>query len=131
MPRNILTPFTFTTGGNIITSHGAAIIPLAIRGSSTTPTSDLLSIQTNGGTPLSGFDSAANLFVNKTSYGTSIVSSAPASVTFWKIATLPVSTAGSYDHLVLDVVLDDNWGSAQKVTARIVFSNRDAFTFIY
>jgi hypothetical protein len=131
MPKNILTSYTFSTGGNTITSHSASIIPLAIRSSSTTPTSDLLSIQTNGGTPLSGFDSAANLFVNKTSYGTSIVSSGPANVTFWKIATLPVSTAGSYDHLVLDVVLDDNWGSAQKVTARIVFSNRDAFTFRY
>ena len=130
MARSILTPFTFTTGGNTISSHSAGIIPLTIKGAST-PTVDLLSIQNNSGTPLSGFDSAANLYVNKTTYGFSTIVANPANTTFWKIATLPATTLSTYDHIIVDAVLDDNWSSNQKAHARVIFSNRDAFTYRY
>jgi hypothetical protein len=73
----------------------------------------------------------ANLYANKTSFASNIVSSGPGSITYWKIATLPVSSAGTYDHLIIDAVLDDNWGSDQKVNTRILFSNRNAFTYRY
>jgi hypothetical protein len=72
-----------------------------------------------------------SIYANKTSFASNIVSANPGSVTYWKIATLPTSSAGTYDHLVLDVVLDDDWGSAQKATAKILFANRNAFTFRY
>ncbi len=85
----------------------------------------------NGLDAVGEISTLGNLYANKTTYGFSVVSSAPASITYWKIATLPATSAGTYDHIVLDAILDDNWGSAQKVNAKILFSNRDAFTFRY
>jgi hypothetical protein len=49
MPKNILTSYTFSTGGNTITSHSASIIPLTITGASS-QTADLLLLRNNGGT---------------------------------------------------------------------------------
>lgn len=94
-------------------------------------TGDLLQIQNSSGSTLSSFDVIGNLFINKTSYGFSVSSAAPGSITYWKIATLPTSSAGTYDHVIIDAVLDDDWGSAQKVQTRILLSNRNAFTYRY
>jgi len=130
MARKILTPLDITTGGNAITSSAIGVVPLTVKAASG-QTADLFQIQNNSASPISGFDSAGNLFVNKTSYGSSIVSAAPGSVTYWKIATLPVSSGGTYDHIIVDTVLDDDWGSVQKANAKVLFSNRNAFTYRY
>jgi hypothetical protein len=74
---------------------------------------------------------SGTVVIDKTTYGFSVISAAPANVTYWKIATLPITSAGTYDHVVIDAVLDDSWGSDQKVTTKILFSNRNAFTYRY
>ena len=52
MARNILTPFTFSTGGNSITSHTAASTPLTIKGAASQSAS-LLEIRNSSNTLLS------------------------------------------------------------------------------
>ena len=118
--------FMAANGGTGLTSVPVAIIRGALNQSG-----DLLQLQNNTPTTLSGFDSAANLFVNNTYYGFSITSPSPASTTYWKIATLPISTGGTYDHMIIDAVLDDGWGSTNKANAKILLANRNAFTYRY
>ena len=133
----VSTTFGATGQNSALTAQPATagVIGVVVKGASG-QTVDLLAIQNNsatvdGRTTVSGFDSAANLFVNNTTYGFSTIVSNPANTTFWKIATLPISNASTYDHIIVDAVLDDNWGSDQKVHARVVFSNRNAFTYRY
>ena len=126
---------TWLSATSTIRPLNSGIIGQVIRGVSGQSV-DLLAIQNNsatvdGRTTVSGFDSAANLFVNNTTYGFSTIIANPANTTFWKIATLPISNASTYDHIIVDAVLDDNWGSDQKAHARVIFSNRNAFTYRY
>ena len=110
--------------------YGTTQVGMAIRGTSG-QTADLLVLQNNSTTSVSGFDSASNLFVNNTYRGFSTIVAAPANTTYWKIATLPISTAGTYDHIIVDALLDDSWGSNQKVHARVLLSNRNGLTYRY
>ena len=113
MAKNIITPLNIATGGSLITSAAANSTGLVIKGASGQSV-DVLQIQNTSSSILSGFDSGYNLFVNNTYYGFSVASGAPASTTYWKIATLPISSAGTYDHIIIDAILDDNWGSTNK-----------------
>jgi hypothetical protein len=110
--------------------YGTTQVGMAIRGTSG-QTADLLVLQNNSTTSVSGFDSASNLFVNNTYYGFNTIVANPANTTYWKIATLPISTAGTYDHIIVDALLDDSWGSNQKVHARVLLGNRNGFTYRY
>ena len=85
----------------------------------------------NGLDAVSEISTLGNLYANKTTYGFSVSSAAPASITYWKIATLPTTSAATLDHIVVDAILDDNWSSSNKVNAKVLFSNRDAFTYRY
>jgi hypothetical protein len=110
--------------------YGTTQVGVAIRGTSG-QTADLLVLQNNSTTSVSGFDSASNLFVNNTYRGFSTIAANPANTTYWKIATLPISTSGTYDHIIVDALLDDSWGSNQKVHARVLLSNRNGLTYRY
>lgn len=52
MPRSILTPFVFSTGGNTITAHAADSVPLTIKGASG-QTAPLIEIRNSSNTLLS------------------------------------------------------------------------------
>jgi hypothetical protein len=55
----------------------------------------------------------------------------PGTATNYKIATLPVSNAATFEHLVLEGVFDSGWGSANKTTFKILVSNRNALIVQY
>lgn len=63
-----------------------------------------------------------------TSYGFAIQSVAPVSTSYWKIATLPITGSGTFDHIVVDAVLDDNWSAINKTQISAVFGNRGEFS---
>jgi hypothetical protein len=65
---------------------------------------------------------------NSSQYGNNILFSAPASTTYYLLATLPISTAGTYDHLKIDAMYG-LWGSGTMSTSTYIFSNRDAFVW--
>jgi hypothetical protein len=113
-----------------VLSTSATNAGIIVRGAAS-QTADLLQIQNSSTTPISGFDAIGNLYANGTNYGFSTSIGAPASTTYWKIATLPATTLSTFDHVVVDAILDDSWGSAQKVNAKIIFGNRDGFTYRY
>jgi hypothetical protein len=49
----------------------------------------------------------------------------------YKIATLPVSTASTYDHLHLIVTLNPNWLAVNNSQLDLFFANRNSFTYQY
>jgi hypothetical protein len=57
--------------------------------------------------------------------------SAPASTTYYKLATLPVGSSGNtFDHLVINGVLG-SWTSTNQTPFEIYFSNRNSFNIKY
>jgi len=69
--------------------------------------------------------------INNTVWGWNSVLGYPTSTTYYKIATLPSSNSGTYDHIVIEGVFDDNWGSSQKAPFNIYLGNRNGFSFSY
>ena len=65
---------------------------------------------------------------NSSQYGNNILFSAPASTTYYLLATLPISTAGTYDHLKIDAMYGV-WTGGTMSTSTYIFSNRDAFVW--
>jgi hypothetical protein len=126
-----ISPTSSGTGYGLFVKSGySAAIGLLIR-AVTSQTSDLLQMQNSAGTVISGFDAAGNLYANSTTYGFSAYATAPANDTYWKIATLPITNSSTYDHVVVDAVLDDAWGSTAKSHVRVMLGNRNAFTYRY
>lgn len=97
---------------SVARSIGVLIIFLAISPS-------VLFSQTSG-------SAVAGLMLNNT-YATT-----PSSVEHqYKIATLPASTYGTFDHLHLVVTVNNGWGAAGKSYIDAVFANRAGFTYQY
>jgi len=119
-------PASLPTGGGILYVDTGALKYLGTSGSAQNIVSADGTINFTGDVSATG-----GLYPGKTAYGFSVSSGAPASTTYWKIATLPISTAGTFDHIIVDAVLDDNWGSVAKARARVLLSNRNAFTYRY
>ena len=69
--------------------------------------------------------------INNTVYGFSAFNTAPASNTYWKIATLPISGNGTYDHIQIDAILDDSWYGSGKTRVNILMGNRGGFNCKY
>lgn len=69
--------------------------------------------------------------INNTVWGWSQTGVNPASDTYYKIATLPISTSATYDHIVINGILDDGWGSNQKSQFNILMGNRNGFKYEY
>ncbi|MHB2027182.1 MAG: beta strand repeat-containing protein, partial [Elusimicrobiota bacterium] len=59
-----------------------------------------------------------------------IVKSNDAAVNDYLLAKLPISTSGTYDHLVIDAVVG-GWGSNNKGAIHAVFGNRNQFTYTW
>jgi hypothetical protein len=95
-------------------------------GSNTAQFGTAMYVSANGNLTLNG---VANL--GNTVYGWSKVDTALAVNTYYKIAELPTSSGGTYDHVVVEGLLDDNWNSNNKTEVKILFSNRNAFTYRY
>lgn len=114
--------------GLFVRSGGTASIGTLIR-AVTSQTGDLIQMQSVGGGILSGFDANGNMYANGSYYGFTISNANLASDTYWKIATLPISNAGTYDHIVVDVVMDDSWDSVSKTMLKTVLGNRNSFSY--
>ena len=69
--------------------------------------------------------------INNTVYGFSSSNASPSAATYWKIATLPISGNGTYDHIQIDAILDDNWFGSGKTRVNILMGNRGGFTYKY
>jgi hypothetical protein len=95
-------------------------------GSNTAQFGTAMYVSANGNLTLNGVANLAN-----TVYGWSKVDTAIAVNTYYKIAELPTSSNGTYDHVVIEGLLDDNWISTNKTEVKILFSNRNAFTYRY
>ena len=65
---------------------------------------------------------------NSSQYGNNIVFSAPTSTTYYLLATLPTSNAGTYDHLRIDAMYGA-WTNGVISTSTFTFSNRDSFVW--
>jgi hypothetical protein len=63
---------------------------------------------------------------NSSQYGNALLWSAPASTTYYLLATLPTSNAGTYDHLRIDATYG-TWTDGQNSTSTFTFSNRNGF----
>jgi hypothetical protein len=96
-----------------------------IRGAAS-QTADLQQWQNSAGTNLASITSAGFINVNSSQYGNAILFSAPASTTYYLLATLPISNAGTYDHIKIDATYG-TWTTGQQSTSTFMFSNRDGF----
>ena len=97
---------------------------------STSSTTGVLTV--GGGAGIAGTTNIAG--VTRTSgsvFGHSFVATAPASDTYRKIATLPISSSGTYDHIIINVVADQSYLSANKSDYRIYMGNRNGFTYMW
>ena len=65
---------------------------------------------------------------NSSQYGNNIVFSAPASTTYYLLATLPTSNGGTYDHLRIDAMYG-TWTGGAISTSTFTFSNREGFVW--
>lgn len=119
-------PGTNPTGGGVLFVNAGALQYRGTSGVSQNIVSADGTINFTG--DISG---TGGLYVSKTSYGFNTFSGAPASTTFWKIATLPTSSAGTYDHVLIQAVLDDDWGSTNKSIVTLLLANRNSYTYRY
>jgi hypothetical protein len=60
--------------------------------------------------------------------GLSTISSFYTPTTYYKIATLPASTAGTFDQMTVIANFNDNWNSGSNRCGTFVFANRGSFT---
>jgi hypothetical protein len=65
---------------------------------------------------------------NSSQYGNNILWSAPTSTTYYLLATLPTSNAGTYDHIKIDAMYG-GWTQGAISTSTFTFSNRDGFVW--
>jgi hypothetical protein len=61
-------------------------------------------------------------------FGKSILSVSPGSDTYYKLATLPISTSGTYDHIVIEGVINGTWSASESFPFRILLGNREGAT---
>jgi hypothetical protein len=56
--------------------------------------------------------------------GKSILSVSPGTDTYYKIATLPISNSSTYDHIVIEGVINGSWQAADSFPFKILLGNR-------
>jgi hypothetical protein len=102
--------------------------PLLMLTGSPTQNSNYLQIQNNSGSPVSSITSGGIFNTNSSQYGNTFLWAAPASTTYYLLATLPTTSAGTFDHIKIDAV-HGGWGAPQFATSTFIFGNRDTFTW--
>ena len=131
LATNILGNLQFVQGSTRrMTLDTSGTLNLPATTASTSSTTGVLTV--GGGAGIAGTTNIAG--VTRTSgsvFGHSFVASAPASDTYRKIATLPISSSGTYDHIIINVVADQNYQSANKSDYRIYMGNRNGFTYMW
>ena len=98
---------------------------IVVRGQ-TNQSANMQEWQASGGTPVASITPTGFLNANSSQYGNTLLWSAPASTTYYLLATLPTSTAGTYDHLRIDATYG-TWTDGQNSTSTFIFSNRNGF----
>jgi len=120
------TPVTTTSGGT------AGSIPVFTTGSNV---ENSVITQSNGnvgiGTTNANSALQVNGAINQTTLNQSILINTPGNVQYYHVATLPTSSALTYDHIRLQVVLDDAWASGAKSFLDVYFANRVSFAYSY
>ena len=79
-------------------------------------------------TPVAKFDVNGVTRTGGSVFGKSILSSSPGSDTYYKLATLPASSSGTYDHIVIEGVINGTWQSADNFPFKILLGNRGSNT---
>jgi hypothetical protein len=79
-------------------------------------------------TPVAKFDVNGVTRTGGSVFGKSILSSSPGSNTYYKLATLPVSDSGTYDHIVIEGVINGTWQAADSFPFKILLGNRGSNT---
>jgi hypothetical protein len=77
-----------------------------------------------------GVRTAGIINANSSQYGNTLLFAAPASTTYYLLATLPTSSAGTYDHIQIDGV-GGGWGYTDYSTYSFTFANRNGFSWNY
>ena len=143
---------TTTTSGNIVLNSAGTIelqdstnVTGAIAATSTitgTTVNGTTGINTGASAGTQRIDASGNLVnignittsgtaqIKQTLWGHSFVQNAPASTTYYKIATLPISSAGTYDHVQIEGVLG-GFLSSTKTPFTVFFANRNGFDYLY
>jgi hypothetical protein len=75
--------------------------------------------------------SGAMYWDNAASSPRGVAAGAPASAQYYLIATLPQSHGGSFDHIVIEGVFNNTWGSGGNSAFKFVCGNRNGFTASY
>jgi hypothetical protein len=70
------------------------------------------------------------LSYTNSSFGNGWSLAAPASTTYYKLATLPASSNSTFDDMVIEGVIG-GWGSVDKQPFKICFANRNGFNYEY
>lgn len=120
-----------------IYSNSASRVGSVIR-SAASSTVNLQEWQNSSGTVLSAIDASGSftsvsqpIQVAGSTYGFNKVVAADIGATsYWKIATLPSSTLGTYDQINIDAMLG-GWASTGKTRYEIMLGNRDSFAYKY
>lgn len=87
------------------------------------------SLQVNGALTASRSVSGPTDLSNST-FGNGFIVGAPVSTTYYKLATLPASTSGTFDHLTIEGVMG-GWVVNTITPFKMMFSNRDGFDYKY
>jgi len=98
-----------------------------IRGA-TSQTADLQQWQLTGGTTVTSISASGIFNTNSSQYGNTLLWSAPAATTYYLLATLPITSAGTYDHLQIEGI-HGGWGSTDFAKSTFTFANRNAFSW--
>jgi hypothetical protein len=76
------------------------------------------------GTPQSPLDVNGVTRTGGSVFGKSILSTSPGSIAYYKLATLPSSNSGTYDHIVIEGVINGTWQAADSYPFKILLGNR-------
>jgi hypothetical protein len=98
-----------------------------IRGT-TSQTADLQQWQLTGGTTVTSISASGIFNTNSSQYGNTLLWSAPAATTYYLLATLPITSAGTYDHLQIEGI-HGGWGSTDFARSTFTFANRNGFSW--
>jgi len=109
------------TGGN-----ASGTWPISVTGAASTVTSSAQPAITSLGTLTSPLRIG-----DDTGIGYEYTCNNPAAFQYYKIATLPVSTDSTKDHLIIKGVLNSNWVAVNSTPFEVLLGNRSGFSYKY
>lgn len=110
-----------------VATASAAYTGIIIRGS-VSQSGDYLQVQNSSNNVVSSITAGGVFNINSSQYGNTLLWAAPASTTYYLLATLPISSAGTYDHLQIEGI-HGGWGSGDFAKSTFTFANRNFFSW--